>query len=378
MGTGTAGMRRGRAATMVGAAIVGFMVWLMVGAVTARASTASFYYDNASNVGVSVPAFGGNVPGGSDNTAVGYSSLNSLTNGTFACCDTAVGALALFKTTGGYNTGTGFEALENNGSGGANTSDGALALAFNSSGGSNTATGVDALEYNDVGSRNVANGAYALNVSDGSDNVADGDAAMDANQTGSQNVAAGSGAMQRNTTGSGNVATGFDALINATTAGSNTAIGNSALSADTTGGSNIALGNGAGVNLTTGSNNIDIGSPGVAAEKSVIRIGTNGTQSKTIIAGILGNKLSGAKTVVINSNGQLGVSSKASASATTAQVAQVLPGLVHGRRVSDHRLTELVKQVASLRRTVASQARELRQIRALRAEVAKLAAQAQR
>ncbi|HTU32076.1 MAG TPA: hypothetical protein VMF07_21980 [Solirubrobacteraceae bacterium] len=338
------------------------MAWLMVGAVTARASTSPFYYDGAANVGVSAPAFGGNVPGGSDNTAVGQSSLNSLTNGTFACCDTAVGALALFKTTGGYNTGTGFEALENNSSGGANTADGALALAFNSGGGSNTATGVDALEYNDTGSRNVANGAYALNVSNGNDNVAVGDATMDANQTGNEDVATGSGALQRNTTGSDNVATGFNAL-----------------NENTTGGSNIAIGSGAGLNLTTGSNNIDIGSPGVAAEKNVIRIGTNGTQTKTVIAGIAGNKLSGAKTVVINSNGQLGVSSAKSASVPTAQVAQVLPGLVHGRRVSDHQLTMLLlKQVASLRRTVASQSRELRQIRALRAEVAKLAAQAGR
>jgi hypothetical protein len=362
MGTGTVGMRRRRAATTVAAAIVGLVVWLMVGAATGRASTSPFYYDGAANVGVSVPAFGDNVPGGEDNTAVGQASLQSLSSNTFACCDTAVGSLALRSTTAGYNTGTGFEGLESDTSGGANTADGALSLAFNTSGGSNTATGVDALEYNDAGSRNVANGAYALNVSNGSDNVALGDAAMDADQTGSGNVATGSGALQRNTTGSDNVATGFDALTN-----------------NTSGGSSIAIGNGAGLNLTTGSNNIDIGSPGVAAEKNVIRIGSNGTQTKTVIAGIAGHKLSGAQTVVINSNGQLGVSSAKSAGVPAAQVAQVLPGLIHGRRVSDHQLTMLLlKQVGSLRRTVASQRRELRQIRALRAEVATLAAHARR
>jgi len=56
----------------------------------------------------------------------------------------------------------------------------------------------------------------------------------------------------------------------------------------TTGGSNIALGDSAGSNLTTGSNNIDIGSKGLAGESNTIRIGKNGTQTTTRIAGISG------------------------------------------------------------------------------------------
>ena len=49
-----------------------------------------------------------------------------------------------------------------------------------------------------------------------------------------------------------------------------------------TGSSNIALGYFAGTNLTTGDNNIDIGNFGVAGESNTIRIGTQGTQTRTL------------------------------------------------------------------------------------------------
>ena len=54
---------------------------------------------------------------------------------------------------------------------------------------------------------------------------------------------------------------------------------------------NIALGRFAGLNLTTGNNNIDIGNFGVAAEDNTIRIGTQGAQTATFIAGISGTPL---------------------------------------------------------------------------------------
>src|SRR5262249_25232814 len=63
---------------------------------------------------------------------------------------------------------------------------------------------------------------------------------------------------------------------------------------------------GAGANLTTGSNNIEIGNGGVAAEVNTIRVGTQGSQVKTFIAGISGTGVSGVG-VKINSSGQLGV-----------------------------------------------------------------------
>jgi Chaperone of endosialidase len=75
----------------------------------------------------------------------------------------------------------------------------------------------------------------------------------------------------------------------------------------TTGAGNIALGFGAGSQLTTGNFNIHIGNPGTAGEANTIRIGGQGTQTSTFIAGIFGANVAGS-TVVVDSNGQLGVS----------------------------------------------------------------------
>src|SRR6266702_2056181 len=92
-------------------------------------------------------------------------------------------------------------------------------------------------------------------------------------------------ALFNNTTGLSNTANGYQALYLNETGGGNTANGVQALY-QTTGGSNIALGFQAGVNLTTGGNNIDIGAPGAAGESNKIRIGKQGTQNGTFIAGI--------------------------------------------------------------------------------------------
>jgi trimeric autotransporter adhesin len=66
------------------------------------------------------------------------------------------------------------------------------------------------------------------------------------------------------------------------------------------------LGINAGLNLTTGSNNIDIGNVGSAGDSRKIRIGTQGTQTNTFIAGIRGATVTGTA-VVVSSSGQLGV-----------------------------------------------------------------------
>ena len=62
----------------------------------------------------------------------------------------------------------------------------------------------------------------------------------------------------------------------------------------------------AGAELTTGDNNIDIGNVGVADEGNTIRIGTQGTQTKTFIAGISGAAIGGME-VRVNQNGRLGI-----------------------------------------------------------------------
>ena len=61
----------------------------------------------------------------------------------------------------------------------------------------------------------------------------------------------------------------------------------------------------AGANLTTGDNNIDIGNPGVRDESNTIRVGTQGTQTKTFIAGISDAAIGGME-VRVNQNGRLG------------------------------------------------------------------------
>jgi hypothetical protein len=66
------------------------------------------------------------------------------------------------------------------------------------------------------------------------------------------------------------------------------------------------LGFGAGEALTTGSNNIDIGNAGVEAEADTIRIGRQGIQTATFIAGISGTPLGAGVAVRVNGSGQLG------------------------------------------------------------------------
>src|SRR5205823_11332636 len=74
-----------------------------------------------------------------------------------------------------------------------------------------------------------------------------------------------------------------------------------------------------GANLTTGNNNIDIGANvlGTAGESGKIRIGKQGTQNGTFIAGIFGVTMTGSP-VVVSSSGKLGISGTSSARFKTA------------------------------------------------------------
>jgi trimeric autotransporter adhesin len=172
--------------------------------------------------------------------------------------NTVLGDDALLNNTDGDNTAIGFEALYSTHRG-LNTATGSQALYSNRDGYSNTATGFIALYYNIAGSHNTATGVDALYYNQGSDNTATGEGALFSN---------------------------------------------------TSGKNNIALGSGAGTHLTTGENNIDIGNGGVAGESNRIRIGTQGTQTATYIAGIYGTGF-GLKgmPVRVNSNGRLGTQS---------------------------------------------------------------------
>ena len=223
----------------------------------------------------------------------------------------------------GFNTAEGTDALFNLTTGIENTADGFAALFSNTTGSFNTANGVNALFHNTTGNTNTAVGLNALLFNNGSQNVAVGGQALLSNTTGFQNTANGSGALFSNTTGFHNTADGFQALFSSTTGNHNTADGDFALHGNTsgnfntangahtlvhntTGSSNIALGFNAGDNLTIGNNNIDIGNVGTAAESNTIRIGTEGTQTNTFIAGISRVTVAGGVGVIIDTNGHLG------------------------------------------------------------------------
>src|SRR6266403_312344 len=154
----------------------------------------------------------------------------------------------------------------------------------------NTFLGEDALINNTTGSNNTANGGNALS----------------SNTTGNSNTATGFRALFSDTTGFFNTANGDSALFSNNSGFHNTADGFNALAFNTTGSVNTALGFAAGSNLTTGSNNIDIGNPGVAAESNTVRIGTQGTQTATYIAGIYQATVAKGVSVVIDSTGHLG------------------------------------------------------------------------
>ena len=168
--------------------------------------------------------------GAAENTAVGYLTLTSLTQGV---ANTAVGDSALTANTSGYD----------------NSAFGAVALAANTSGWGNSAFGFETLSANVSSVYNSAFGFQALN----------------ADVAGVRNSAFGSTALIANINGSLNVAIG-DAALDNLTYGSN----------------NIAIGGGAGGDFgTTESNNIDIGNGGQAGENGTIRIGTQATHGAT-------------------------------------------------------------------------------------------------
>src|SRR6266700_1417737 len=228
----------------------------------------------------------GGYPGG--NTAEGDFALLNLTSGSG---NTALGFSALgSNTTGSRNTATGFDALVLNTQGVNNTATGYEALFSNRTGFNNTATGLEALFSNTTGNNNTANGLNALFN----------------NITGNNNTATGFQALENNTTAVGNTASGFQALLSNRTGLNNTADSRQALQSNTSGSFNIGLGNLAGRNLTTGSNNIDIGNQGVAAEARTIRIGEQGNQLATFIAGIRGATIANGVQVMVAPNGKLG------------------------------------------------------------------------
>jgi trimeric autotransporter adhesin len=256
---------------------------------------------------------------GFGNTAVG---ANVLVPNTMGSNNTAVGGFALgLNTTGQENTAVGVNALLSNTAGSNNTAVGSRTLQANTASG-NTAVGFNALHANTTSGNNTALGANALQANISANNTAVGTSALQANTTGVASTAIGFNALAASTTANNNTAVGVNALLTNSMGGANTAVGlnaleinstgnsNTAVGVDalrtTTGSSNIAIGAEAGSKVTTGSNNILIFDAGTSGDNQVIRIGTEGTQAQTFIAGIAGVGVAGS-TVLVSGSGQLGV-----------------------------------------------------------------------
>lgn len=234
-----------------------------------------------------------------------------------AFAETAVATNNMFSIDAGGST-VAIQATDNSGFGAAalaalttgdhNSAFGSSALVSTTIGSYNNAFGVNALTDNVSGESNNAFGDEVLTFSTGSFNSGFGDQALRQNTTGKDNVAVGVVSLLKNTVGFRNTAAGYAALSNNRSGDYNLGLGYLAGSFITTGNNNIAVGSKAGTKITTGSNNIEIGNVGAAGDTAVIRLGRQGTQKKTFIAGIRGTTVSGA-TMVASASGQLGVQS---------------------------------------------------------------------
>lgn len=210
---------------------------------------------------------------GTNNVAVGGSSLLSNTSGSY---NVALGNSSLdLNTTGGSNIAIGYQTLHSNIAGVNNTAIGVLA-AYTNTGSGNVAVGREALKANTsasnitavgawslfantTGGQNVGVGAYSMYANTtGIENTAVGGAAMLTNITGNYNTALGSNALRLNAAGQYNTAIGRESLYNAT--GSyNTGVGAQSLITNTSGDSNTAVGTYSLNNNTTGSHNSALG-----------------------------------------------------------------------------------------------------------------------
>jgi len=224
---------------------------------------------------------------GTDNVFVGGFTGQANTTG---ASNTFVGRGAgSFNTEGSFNSFFGASAGQNNTTSCCNSFFGVSAGHGNTTGINNSFFGAEAGAANDTNTDNsyFGRGAGALTVAN--NNSFFGSMAGDVNTMGGNNAFFGASAGGSNTSGS-----------------SNSFFGEMAASANSTGSGNIVIGSVAGLNLVTGNNNIYLANAG-AEESNTIRIGTEGTQTATFIAGINGINVNPSSSVVVNSNGQLGI-----------------------------------------------------------------------
>ncbi len=183
------------------------------------------------------------------------------------------------------NTHVGSGALASVTSGEGNSAFGSNALRGLTTGFRNSALGEDALLNLTTGRFNNAFGATSLqSLTTGRSNFALGTGAMAQAIDASFNVAIGGSSLRENVSGQNTVAIGSSAL-RANLGTENIAIGASALGRNANGSNNIAIGLRAGNDNLTGSSNVYIGNAGADGESGVIRIGTEGVHTTTVLSG---------------------------------------------------------------------------------------------
>jgi hypothetical protein len=219
----------------------------------------------------------------------------------------------------------------------------------------NAAAGHDSFNASFTGGSNVGLGYSVMpNLTTGADNTLIGRAALRANTQGFGNTASGYFALSANTSGDNNMASGNDALMSNTSGSANVAVGTQALANDTTGFGNIALGTAAGGNLTTGFDNIDIANAATSGESDTIRVGEQGVEGRTFLAGVSGTTIAGkGRPVVVNAHGQLGTASGASKLGNEFAGGGTVGKLRAHNRREDHEIARQSSQIATLKREVA-------------------------
>lgn len=180
-----------------------------------------------------------NIETGSENTAIGYNSLNAT-------------------TIGSANVGIGNNTLESLENGYDNVAIGNLSLSASVSGVANVGIGKGALAYGDKGHNNIAIGKWVLAGNKADMNIGIGAYALTNNVTGTNNIGIGPSTLRFNEDGTNNVAIGPNAgqFLNSE---ANVFIGNHAGNLTTTGRENIAIGANAFQNNTDGRNNTLVG-----------------------------------------------------------------------------------------------------------------------
>lgn len=178
---------------------------------------------------------------GSNNTAIGYYSMNKVTTG---YSNVAVGTYALTSNTSGYyNLALGPYALEQNTSGSYMIAIGEESLNSNTTGANNIAMGYLSLTANTTGLNNIAIGVNSLKANTiGWENIAIGKQTLDANTDGSKNVGIGNLSLS-SSTGDNNTCIGYSSASNLTTGVNNIVIGYNSQSSSGTVSNQITLGN---------------------------------------------------------------------------------------------------------------------------------------